>query len=374
MGVVIVFEPACDAHLMKDVVQFPNAIAQMVSGKNATLITRPNQKQNELENHIKVLKLDLPLKDNYRNFESYNFSNILTSDNWYLNACRKAASIGNILVLYPWYGDPYRGARIFKIRRWLRFKKAFVILKTDGYLNTRVNTNPDFKEIVNNSFRYFFFNKIIFENPDFYNKLIEEQSYFSRKLVLIPNCPIDIYNSVVITPYEKRPLNFLFVGRISDKEKGADILIENWLKIHSKLKGWVLQLVGPCDEDFKEEFKLKILQANAEESVQWCPSATPKELLNYYDNSRIVVCSSRKESGPIILSEAAKCGCAFIGTTVGEIPSLLKGLSGLVYEVDKLCDEMLLFALNENIAKEQALKLQKKVVDRNWSEQVKKLK
>ena len=41
-NVVIVFEAACDAHWMKDVVQFPNALAHDLLGKRAILIARAN--------------------------------------------------------------------------------------------------------------------------------------------------------------------------------------------------------------------------------------------------------------------------------------------------------------------------------------------
>ena len=114
MGVILVFEPACDAHWMKDVVQFPNAISQMKNSTNATLITRPNHKQKELEKHIHIQYLGGAIQENFLNFEYSDFSKIITNNGWYLNACRKAANLGDTLMLYPWYGDPFKGAKIFK--------------------------------------------------------------------------------------------------------------------------------------------------------------------------------------------------------------------------------------------------------------------
>ena len=164
MGVILVFEPACDAHWMKDVVQFPNAISQMKNSTNATLITRPNHKQKELEKHIHIQYLGGAIQENFLNFEYSDFSKIITNNGWYLNACRKAANLGDTLMLYPWYGDPFKGAKIFKIQRWLRWKKAFVILKTDGLLSEKSKQKARLREKIKDYFKYIFFDKIVCEN------------------------------------------------------------------------------------------------------------------------------------------------------------------------------------------------------------------
>ncbi|HEV7330145.1 MAG TPA: glycosyltransferase family 4 protein [Flavisolibacter sp.] len=376
MGVVLVFEPATDVHWMKDVVQFPNALSQMSKGTNATLITRPNHKQKELEKYIQIVYLDEIIHANYSNFEYSDFctSKLITSCEWYLSACKKAADIGDTLILYPWFGDAFRGARIFKIKRWLKLKKAFVVFKTDGFLRGKSNLKLGVKGRIKDYFKYFFFDKIICENREIYTRIKTNQTHLGGKLTYIPNCPLDIYYTSQIPSYKDRAKNFLFVGRISAAQKGADILLDQWLTIFDKIKDWKLQLVGPCSDDFKQIWQSKIKDAKAESSVQWFPAASPNELLNYYKNARVVVCSSRDDSGPIVLSEAIVSGCAFIGTAVGEIPDILNDMNGLVKDVNKLGDELLLFALNDNIALEQAIRLRGKLGNRKWSEQVKKIK
>jgi glycosyltransferase involved in cell wall biosynthesis len=331
MGVVLVFEPASDAHWMKDVVQFPNALSE------------------------------------------FSPSKLITDSEWYLNGCKKAANVSEILILYPWYGDAFKGAKIFKIKRWMSFKKAFVILKTDGLLKEKSQSKALLKERIRDYFKYFFFDKIVCENLDIYSKLKLNHAHLNAKITFIPNCPLEIYYSSQVTPYHGRAKTFLFVGRISAVQKGVDILLNHWLKIFSKIKDWKMQLVGPCSDDFKNLWQSKIRDANAQSTVEWCPAASPEELRKYYTNARVVVCSSRDESGPIVLSEAIVSGCAFVGTSVGEIPDLLKDLPGLVNDVKKLSDEMLLFALNDNLAMKQAIALREKMGDRKWSEQVRKI-
>jgi glycosyltransferase involved in cell wall biosynthesis len=373
MGVVLVFEPASNIHWMKDVVQFPNTLAQFAYGTNATLITRPNHKQEELEKHIQVVHLGTALQENFLKFEYSDFSRIITFNVWYLNGCRKAAELGELLILYPWYGDFFEGAKIFKLKRWLRFKKASVVLKSDGLFKQKSESKSDLKTKFRDFFKYFFIDRMICENQEIFLQMKINQGHLLNKLVFIPNCPLDIYHTTEFIAYKERPRNFLFVGRVSDIEKGADLLLATWLRIFLKVKAWKLQLVGPCSEDFKQQWKQKIDEADADFSVQWFPTASPQELLNYYNSARVVVCSSRKESGPIVLSEAVFSRCAFIGTAVGEIPDLLKGMPGLVEDVERLGEEMLLFASNDNLAMEQAKKLREKIGDRKWSEQVKKI-
>lgn len=371
--VVLVFELTTDIHWMKDVVQLPVALAKLTGGK-VHAIVRPNHKQSEINKHIKLHYQGKELNDNYYCFENSDFSKVLTDPIWYQAACKKAATIGEIMVLYNFFGNPLKGAMKFKLKRWLRFKNALVILKSDGTLSNWLNDRVSFKKRIFDYLKYFFIDSIVCENKNTYTKLKETHHHLFSKIVFIPNCPLGIYHLQVVTPFENRSNTFLFVGRISDKEKGADILLKVWLKIYKKLSGWKLQLIGPCSEDFKKYWMVKLSDEEATKSVIWTPMCSPNELLIYYNNSKIVVCSSRKESGPIILSEASLSGCAFIGTDVGEIPNVLEGLLGLAKDSKDLEEMMLLFANNLPIAKQQASELYKSMQNRNWDEQVKKIR
>jgi len=164
------------------------------------------------------------------------------------------------------------------------------------------------------------------------------------------------------------------VGRISDKEKGGDILLNTWLHIAKKLPDWKLVLVGVSSNVFKKEWEKQLSTNNLTESVVWINGLSPDKLKEQYNTSRIVVCSSRKESGPIVLGEAGLSGCAFIGTNVGEIPTMLNGLPGLVNNVEHFAETMLLFANDSFLAEQQAKNLYNRTKSRNWQEQVKNVK
>lgn len=371
-NVVLVFEPACDAHWMKDVVQFPNALAQEMYNKNAILIARPNHKQEEIAKHIKMVFFGEPINANEAAFEVSNFSTIITQPAWYLQACKKAADFGSTLILYPWFGNSFKGAFLFKLRRWAKFKKATVIMKTDGLLQASSTHKASFRQQIKDRRRYFFIDKIITENSEVYKDMRMNNPHLSAKLIYLPNCPLEIYHKGNNTPYLERANKFLFVGRVNDKEKGADILIEAWMKIASQLPVWQLDIIGPCSPNFKKEWGIKLAGAKLLHTIQWLDAKKPDELIFHFQNAKIVVCPSRKESGPIILSESVLCGCSFIGNAVGEIPDVLNGLPGLVNDEYTLEKQMLFFAQHPEIASQQAEALFERMKDRKWSVQLKK--
>lgn len=371
-NVVLVFEPASDAHWMKDVVQFPNALAEELFKKKAILLTRPNNYQQEIAQHIDLVFLGGMVRENETVFATSNFSAIVTDRQWYSEACKIAAKLGNILILYPWYGNPFKGAFSFKLRRWFKNKRGTVILKTDGLLQDRAAHHTTLKQRWKDLRQFYLIDKIIIENRRVYTDLRRYSPQFTSKLAYIPNCPVDIYSNEKLVRYSDRHNKILFVGRVDDWEKGADILLEAWINIASQITTWRLEIAGPCSKTFKEHWSNKLKVMNIEKSIHWVGPKDPVELITHYSSSKIVVCSSRKESGPIILSEAALSGCAFIGTMVGEIPEVLDGLPGLIQGSVTLEDQILYFIKHSEVAEAQSKMLLHRMKDRKWSLQIKK--
>ena len=123
-NIIIVFEAACDAHWMKDVVQFPNALAEKLFGKKAVLIARPNDCQERLKQHVDLCVFGHPIEANNEKFRKQLFGDIETSAVWYKEAISKAVRLGSTLVIYPFCGDAFVASRQFKLLRWSRFKKG----------------------------------------------------------------------------------------------------------------------------------------------------------------------------------------------------------------------------------------------------------
>lgn len=368
-NVVLVFEPATDAHWMKDVVQFPNALAIQLEQKKSLLITRPNHKQDTLKKHVDILFLGKEEKRNEQDFQKSNFSEIIYDTDWYLKACKVAASRGSILVLFPWYGDFAKGAKLFKEKGVKRINSK-VILKTDGLLKSKSYRKATLKERWKDYFKFYYIDFVVCENIEDYKRMMINQRHLKSKLVYIPNCPLDLYHDQIPQAFSNRENKFLFVGRTDDPEKGLDILIDSWIKIAAKIPGWLLQIAGPSTDEIRSLWNEKLKSADLITTVKWLDSVNPDQLKELYNSAKIVVCSSRKESGPIILSEAILSGCAFIGTSVGEIPEILKDLPGLVTNVKNLDKQILYFVEHPEIAANQAHILYERMKERRWSKQV----
>lgn len=93
------------------------------------------------------------------------------------------------------------------------------------------------------------------------------------------------------------------VGRL-DAQKGFDILISLWSKIHNECPDWHLDIFGQG----KDEKKLKdmILQYNLEQSV--CINKPSKNIKEKYLKSSLLLMTSRYEGWGMVLTEAMQCG------------------------------------------------------------------
>ncbi len=371
--VTLVFEHSTDIHWMKDVVQFPLALADESGIKGAEIITRPNNKQGILSTKITLRYFGYPIKENFSKYENADFHEINGDYKWYHDACSLASKSSKVLILYPFYGNHFKGARVYKIKRWLRGKRATVVLKSDGTLRDLAYSKVNFYKRLLFFFKFFFIDFIVCENLETFCSIKRQKLFLLNKLVYLPNCPLSIYNTQLPAQFDNRENAFLFVGRINDYEKGADILLEAWGRVNNELSGWRLYMVGPCTEEFKKEWVNKF-QHIFEENVIWLGNQDPEKLLRLYNKVKIVVTPSRKEGVPIVLSEAVLSGCAFIGTSVGEIPDMLDGLPGLVSDSDDLGKTLIEFAGNDDILKFQSSVLKERVKDRNWRLQASKIK
>jgi glycosyltransferase involved in cell wall biosynthesis len=248
-----------------------------------------------------------------------------------------------------------------------------VVLKTDGALSERSLSKAGFSQRVKDFFSYFFIDKIICENEYFYQKLVENQPQLRSKLVYIPNCPLEIYHSQTPVPFAGRPNDFLFVGRGDDPQKGLDILIEVWKKKQPFLGDWKLLVAGSCAVDLRNKWQQELADLDMADSVLWLGTFNPENLRITYNSAKVVVCPSRHDSGPIVLSEAILSGCAFICTEVGEVPIKIEGLPGLVKNETELGNVMLEFARNPSLAESQAMTLSCRMKKRSWDLQTRTL-
>lgn len=117
------------------------------------------------------------------------------------------------------------------------------------------------------------------------------------KLRIIPN-PITCYTGV----NNKKENTILYVGRVDDKQKKVNRIIEIWEKIYPKYKDWNLYIVG--EGDSKVNLKQYVIKNNIQR-VNFIDFSSP-EL--YYSKSKIFLLTSDFEGFPLVLCEAMTYG------------------------------------------------------------------
>lgn len=157
-----------------------------------------------------------------------------------------------------------------------------------------------------------------------------------------------------------------FVGRFDIKEKGIDILLKSFMKIHAKNKNVALLFIGSGKDehiiiDYKNKYKLPIIIIHSQENVY-----------SYFEKLDILVLPSRVEPFGIVLIEAGYMKKAVIASDVDGISEIIhNGQNGLIFpsgDVRSLTSKLEYISDNRNIALDLADKLHNDVKERFTSE------
>jgi len=136
---------------------------------------------------------------------------------------------------------------------------------------------------------------------------LQDADNYNKKLganaVCIPNA-VTIDSSVKSPLSEKR---VLAIGRLTH-QKGFDLLLEAWNKVHNKKQGWKLRIVG--SGKMLPELTKKIEKYALADSVEIVPSAS--NVIQHYHEASIYVMSSRFEGLPLVLIEAMSLGLPIV--------------------------------------------------------------
>ena len=175
---------------------------------------------------------------------------------------------------------------------------------------------------------------------------------------------IRIYNPLSFKSEKKSTLinkNILYVGRLVEVQKGLDLLIESFEKVHNKAPDWNLIIVG--DGEDKERIQDKINKKNLSNFIKIHPFSD--DVKKYYLNSTIFVSSSRWEGFGLVITEAMECGVpvvAFNNTGPKEIIKINNKNGILVPCKDtKLLADSILYLINN---KDERKKISKNSIER----------
>ena len=174
-----------------------------------------------------------------------------------------------------------------------------------------------------------------------------------------------IPNPLAIFPKETSSLDnkqIIAVGRYA-YEKGFDMLIESWEKVHKRHPDWILKIYGI---DIIKNLTPIIQDKDLQGSI--IPMDSTPQIYQAYQDSSIYVCSSRFEGFGMTLIEAMSCGvpCISFDCPHGPRNIITDGKNGYLVEpenVEALAERICHLIEHEELRKEMGKAARKRAED-----------
>lgn len=221
--------------------------------------------------------------------------------------------------------------------------------------------------------------KVSIEQKRILNYLQKRYPSFSNKMCLIPLGYGDTLN-IKRKNFKNKKNIIIIVGRVSYGQKASDIALQVIKKLNSDLKNWEVIFIGKIFDDFKPYItKFFIDNADLKSKIKFVGyTKTRKEMLDYYNNAKIIFIPSRFEGYSNIVSEAAYFGNVIVGTPVGGVMDLTEnGKYGAICQIDDI--NSMFFELKKRINDNKLLEHEsnkiQEICEKNylWSDLIKKL-
>lgn len=298
---LIFFHDLSDTVLLKDVGEFINELGEKFN--HQTEIVHLKNKNSTLKNIYKktiITGLDIKLHKN------------LTMYKYIIRKCRNT----EYLILFHWTLTTLLGVLIYKLinadgkvlikldmnsrdNNFINSNKIrihiyrTVLKKIDGI---SVETIETYKEIKNNFFGINISNKILY-NPN---------GFDDKSLIT--------YNIEIKNFHEKDNI-MITVGRLGVYQKNTQLLL-NALK-DVDLKDWKIYFIGPIHQSFKNEINNFFnIYPEKRNQVIFLGNLGRKELLEFYNKSKVFLLTSRFEGFPLVYPEALFFGNYIVTTDI----------------------------------------------------------
>lgn len=184
--------------------------------------------------------------------------------------------------------------------------------------------------------------------------------------------PYGVLTSDKKIDYSKKKNQIITVGRIGTYQKANEILLEAFCKSKIYEKGWILKVIGPIEEEFKDyidnffktHFELK-------KYIEFTgPIFDRKKLMKIYEETKIFCLTSRYESFGLVLSEAASRGCYILSTKIAPAIDITnKEKYGKLFEIDDIdgLSKLLIRTVNNENELEKKCKEVQDYINNNFS-------
>lgn len=127
--------------------------------------------------------------------------------------------------------------------------------------------------------------------------------------------------------WTKRPLEVLFVGRLSEA-KNVDVIIRAIEQLQGEAEAVRLRVVG--DGPMRGALKSLAVSSKVGDRVIFQGAVQQAEVLDFYEQGAVLVLASQTEGWPKAIAEAMAFGLVCIGTNRGLVPQMLGEGRGLL--------------------------------------------
>lgn len=170
--------------------------------------------------------------------------------------------------------------------------------------------------ILSQFFSSLFYNVIVIETEEGYNRLIE-RPINSKKLMVIPDSYSETLYPSLFPPDSKREKNILTVARMV-REKGIEVLLKSFKILVDSFPEWSVKIIGEIfDRSYYEELLGLSHELKLDEKVKFLGKLSNDELRDIYESSAIFCLPSNNESFGIARTEAIVNGLPVVTTYAG---------------------------------------------------------
>jgi len=183
-------------------------------------------------------------------------------------------------------------------------------------------------------------NRILTVGQKLKNDILKEYPHLDEKIFVVPNGinadfftpPRDKSKAKEKLQWNDKQIHLLCVSNLTH-EKGIDILIRA-ISAFPVLKNTKVHIIASNADPKYENSIRKLIQKNKLTNIQFYPTQSRHQLLEYYQAADLFILPSRKEGFGLALAEAASCGVPVISTKSGGPEQIINASVGKIIEPD----------------------------------------
>lgn len=129
---------------------------------------------------------------------------------------------------------------------------------------------------------------------------------------------------------QKEKINIVHIGSIEER-KGQDILIDSLINLPANCRNEIeVFFIGRVLEESYARTQRK--RSEKLPNIHWIGELAREEVNKFIASSDLLICTSRDETGPLVVFEAMSLGKTVISSSVGAVPEVIEnGVNGFIF-------------------------------------------